>query len=154
MTFCHEKKHVRWKNNAVLMVIKTALDRIPCYKRTALKEECLYVLWLEFLEKVLSQNSNNLLLIDIVRAWKLCNTEVSEGILGLSYFKVNLECWKNLTSNLPVCTIFRILLMTLVAWLTRPKLFELLRSGPSKVAQSICMVSSQLHSEQYHEKNA
>ena len=41
VSFC--KNHVRWKFNAVFGPEKTALDRIPRYRRTALKEECLYL---------------------------------------------------------------------------------------------------------------
>ena len=37
------KKRVRWKFSAVFGLEKTALDRIPRYRRTALKEECLYL---------------------------------------------------------------------------------------------------------------
>ena len=37
------KNRVRQKNNAVLVFKKTVLDRIPRYKRTALKEEWLYI---------------------------------------------------------------------------------------------------------------
>ena len=37
------KNRVRWRFSAVLWLEKTALDRIPRYKRTALKEECLYI---------------------------------------------------------------------------------------------------------------
>ena len=39
--FLFWKNRVRWKFNAVLGLEKTALDRMPRYKRTALKEECL-----------------------------------------------------------------------------------------------------------------
>ena len=37
------KNSVRWKFNAVFGLEVTALDKIPRYRRTALKEECLYV---------------------------------------------------------------------------------------------------------------
>ena len=37
----HENTALDKKNNVVFGVKKTALDRILCYKRTALKEECL-----------------------------------------------------------------------------------------------------------------
>ena len=40
--FAQGKYRVRWKNNAVFSLEKTVLDRIPLYKRTVLKEECLY----------------------------------------------------------------------------------------------------------------
>ena len=40
--FAQAKYRVRWKNNAVFSLEKTVLDRIPLYKRTVLKEECLY----------------------------------------------------------------------------------------------------------------
>ena len=35
------KNRVRWNFNAVFGLEKTALDRIPRYRRTTLKEECL-----------------------------------------------------------------------------------------------------------------
>ena len=41
--FAQGKYRVRWKNNAVFSLEKTVLDRIPLYKRTVLKEECLYI---------------------------------------------------------------------------------------------------------------
>ena len=41
LIFFSEKNCVRWKFNAVLGLEKTPLDRIPGYRRTALKEECL-----------------------------------------------------------------------------------------------------------------
>ena len=40
--FAQGKYRVRWKNNAVFSLEKNVLDRIPLYKRTVLKEECLY----------------------------------------------------------------------------------------------------------------
>ena len=40
-SFGHEK--IRYKYNAVLVFKKTALNRIPHFKRTALKEKCLYI---------------------------------------------------------------------------------------------------------------
>jgi len=40
--FAQGKYRVRWKNNAVFSLEKTVLNRIPLYKRTVLKEECLY----------------------------------------------------------------------------------------------------------------
>ena len=36
------KYRVRWKNNAVFSLEKNVLDRIPLYRRTVLKEDCLY----------------------------------------------------------------------------------------------------------------
>ena len=39
-----KKNRVRQKNNTVFGLEKTVLDRIPCYRRTGLKEECLYLL--------------------------------------------------------------------------------------------------------------
>ena len=40
-----EKNRVRWKFNTVFGLEKTTVDRIPRYRRTALKEECLYWEW-------------------------------------------------------------------------------------------------------------
>ena len=38
------KNHVRSKNDAFFLLKTNALDRILGYKRTVLKEECLYIL--------------------------------------------------------------------------------------------------------------
>ena len=42
------KNRVRWKFTTVFGLEKTALDRIPLYRRTALKEECLYLNFREY----------------------------------------------------------------------------------------------------------
>ena len=52
--FAQGKYRVRWKNNAVFSLEKTVLDRIPLYKRTVLKDECLYITEITFFFKLVS----------------------------------------------------------------------------------------------------
>ena len=67
------KKRVRWKFKGVFGLEKTALDRIPRYRRTALKEECLYMktFWSNMTAKLV--------------ALKLCRVPLARG-LGLNCF--------------------------------------------------------------------
>ena len=49
-----KKNRVRWNFNTVFGFKKTVLDRIPGYKRTVLKEECLYKIQKDPLDNKLS----------------------------------------------------------------------------------------------------
>ena len=57
-----KKNRVRWNFTTVFGFKKTVLDRIPGYKRTVLKEECLYIVKAtlanlsEFKEGILRKN--------------------------------------------------------------------------------------------------
>jgi len=142
--FAQGKYRVRWKNNAVFSLEKTVLDRIPLYKRTVLKEECLYI----------SFESPDSWLLDCwgTRAWQTQRVAMFFSTAKYTYYKQSV--WHPYGSATPLSSrnlkghyqgfqmIYHLFLCYLNFLIYKLKYKISLRAIPNNMVPSVCLFSN------------